>query len=86
MFELQSKWIAGVLSNRLTLPSQQEMMEDVEAFYSSLEVSGTPKRYTHNMGGGTQVYICPSQEPNMVYFDVCYPIFNVLLNVPKLAQ
>lgn len=54
MFELQSKWIAGVLSSRLTLPSQQEMMEDVEAFYSALEVSGTPKRYTHNMGGGTQ--------------------------------
>ncbi|KAE8055966.1 hypothetical protein FH972_012770 [Carpinus fangiana] len=49
MFELQSKWIAGVLSNRLMLPSQKEMMEDVEDFYSSLEVSGTPKRYTHSL-------------------------------------
>ncbi|KAK9984621.1 hypothetical protein SO802_034146 [Lithocarpus litseifolius] len=47
MFELQSKWIAGVLSNRITLPSQEEMMEDVKAFYSSLEASGTPKRNTH---------------------------------------
>ncbi|KAM3734896.1 hypothetical protein ACB098_10G048400 [Castanea mollissima] len=47
MFELQSKWIAGVLSNRITLPSQEEMMEDVKAFYSSLEASGTPKRATH---------------------------------------
>jgi hypothetical protein len=71
MFELQGKWIAGVLSNRLMLPSQQEMMEDVEAFYSSAEVSGMPKRYTHNLGG-SQVYICSSQEPYMVYFDVCY--------------
>jgi hypothetical protein len=74
MFELQSKWIAGVLSNRLMLPSQQEMMEDVEAFYSSLEVSGTPKRYTHNLLD-YQVYIFPNQEPNMVYFDVCYLVF-----------
>uniref|UniRef100_A0A7N2N2Q8 Flavin-containing monooxygenase n=1 Tax=Quercus lobata TaxID=97700 RepID=A0A7N2N2Q8_QUELO len=47
MFELQSKWIAGVLSNRITLPSQEEMMEDVKALYSSLEASGTPKRDTH---------------------------------------
>ncbi|KAK4557925.1 hypothetical protein RGQ29_007602 [Quercus rubra] len=47
MFELQSKWIAGVLSNRITLPSQEEMMEDVKALYSSLEASGTPKRETH---------------------------------------
>ncbi|BAU00465.1 Flavin-containing monooxygenase FMO GS-OX-like 4 [Vigna angularis] len=50
MFELQSKWIAAVLSNRIALPSKEEMLEDIEAFYSSLEASGTPKRYTHNMG------------------------------------
>lgn len=50
LFELQSKWIAGILSNRITLPSEEEMMEDVRAFYSLLESSGIPKRYTHNMG------------------------------------
>ncbi|XP_062026117.1 flavin-containing monooxygenase FMO GS-OX-like 4 isoform X1 [Rosa rugosa] len=49
MFELQSKWIAGVLSNRIALPSQEDMMEDVRAFYSLLEASDTPKRYTHNI-------------------------------------
>ncbi|CAJ1928365.1 unnamed protein product [Sphenostylis stenocarpa] len=49
MFELQSKWIAGILSNRIALPSKEDMAEDIEAFYSSLEASGTPKRYTHNM-------------------------------------
>ncbi|XP_065857958.1 flavin-containing monooxygenase FMO GS-OX-like 4 [Euphorbia lathyris] len=47
MFELQSKWIAGVLSGRLLLPLQEEMMEDTEAFYLSLEASNVPKRYTH---------------------------------------
>ncbi|KAK3170395.1 hypothetical protein Dsin_000173 [Dipteronia sinensis] len=47
--ELQCKWIAGNLSGRLALPSQEEMMEDVKAFYSKLEASGIPKRYTHNM-------------------------------------
>ncbi|KAK7406236.1 hypothetical protein VNO78_07857 [Psophocarpus tetragonolobus] len=49
LFELQSKWIAGILSNRIALPSKEEMTKDIEAFYSSLEASGTPKRYTHNL-------------------------------------
>ncbi|KAH7514131.1 hypothetical protein FEM48_Zijuj11G0056300 [Ziziphus jujuba var. spinosa] len=49
LFEFQSKWIAGLLSNRLALPHKEQMMEDVEAFYSILESSGIPKRYTHNM-------------------------------------
>jgi hypothetical protein len=48
LFELQSKWVAGVLSGRVKLPSKGEMMEDVKAFYSNLEARGWPKRYTHN--------------------------------------
>ncbi|KAK8445484.1 hypothetical protein SEVIR_9G334600v4 [Setaria viridis] len=48
LFELQSKWVAGVLSGRIVLPSKEEMMEDVKAFYSKLEARGWPKRYTHN--------------------------------------
>uniref|UniRef100_A0A2P2M771 Flavin-containing monooxygenase n=1 Tax=Rhizophora mucronata TaxID=61149 RepID=A0A2P2M771_RHIMU len=50
LFEFQSKWIAGVLSGRIVLPSQEEMMEDIEAFYLALEASNIPKRYTHNKG------------------------------------
>lgn len=50
LFEYQSKWIAGVLSGRLTLPSVEEMMEDSNSFYSKLDVSGIPKHYTHNLG------------------------------------
>ncbi|KAF8027088.1 hypothetical protein BT93_E0108 [Corymbia citriodora subsp. variegata] len=48
-FEYQSKWIAGVLSGRIALPSEEEMMEDVKDLYSQLEASGVPKRYTHNV-------------------------------------
>ncbi|GER28026.1 flavin-containing monooxygenase-related family protein [Striga asiatica] len=50
LFEFQSKWIAGVLSGRVPLESTKEMMADIEAFYSSLEASGTPMRYTHQIG------------------------------------
>ncbi|XP_034704853.1 flavin-containing monooxygenase FMO GS-OX-like 3 [Vitis riparia] len=57
VLELQSQWIAGVLSGRIGLPSQEEMMKDVEAFYLSLEASGTPKRYTHKIGDYEFVYI-----------------------------
>ncbi|VVA91063.1 unnamed protein product [Arabis nemorensis] len=32
MFELQSKWVASVLSGRVKLPSKDKMMEDVIAF------------------------------------------------------
>lgn len=47
--ELQSKWIAGVLSGRISLPSKEDMNADIEAFYSSMGDSRIPKRYTHNM-------------------------------------
>ncbi|KAA8522258.1 hypothetical protein F0562_012931 [Nyssa sinensis] len=49
LFEFQSKWIAGVLSGRVALPSPEEMLAYVEAFYSTLEASGIAKRYTHNV-------------------------------------
>ncbi|XVE65041.1 hypothetical protein DITRI_Ditri07aG0150200 [Diplodiscus trichospermus] len=57
LFEFQSKWVAGVLSNRITLPSQVEMMEDIKAFYSTLKASGIPKRHTHCMGESQFEYI-----------------------------
>ena len=49
VFELQSKWVAGVLSERISLPSKAKMMEDVEAFYSELEAKEIPKRHTHKI-------------------------------------
>ena len=55
MFELQGKWVAAVLSGRVSLPSQDEMMEDTKAFYDKLEASGIPKRYTHLMPDDSQV-------------------------------
>ncbi|KAJ0248087.1 Flavin-containing monooxygenase FMO GS-OX5 [Hirschfeldia incana] len=50
MFELQSKWVAAVLSGRVTLPSEDKMMEDVTAFYAERDANGLPKRYTHKLG------------------------------------
>ncbi|XP_010259011.1 PREDICTED: flavin-containing monooxygenase FMO GS-OX-like 3 [Nelumbo nucifera] len=56
LFELQSRWVAGILSGRFTLPSEEEMMEDVKDFYSKIESAGWPKRYTHKMGDSQFVY------------------------------
>ncbi|MCL7027873.1 hypothetical protein MKW94_005687 [Papaver nudicaule] len=47
IFELKSKWVACVLSGRISLPSKEKMIEDVEAFYLQLKVAAIPKRYTH---------------------------------------
>ncbi|KAJ6876791.1 flavin-containing monooxygenase FMO GS-OX-like 4 [Populus alba x Populus x berolinensis] len=55
-FEVQSKWIAGVLSGRIALPSQEDMMEDVKIYYSELEASGVPKHHTHNLADSTIDY------------------------------
>ena len=57
LVELQSKWVAGVLSGWIKLPSKDEMMEDVKAFYSKLQACGWPKRYTHNLSK-CQVDVC----------------------------
>ncbi|XP_006843639.2 flavin-containing monooxygenase FMO GS-OX-like 3 [Amborella trichopoda] len=51
MMELQCKWVAGALSERIALPSEEEMMKDVEAFYSRIAAMGYPKHYTHNISG-----------------------------------
>ncbi|XP_031502628.1 flavin-containing monooxygenase FMO GS-OX-like 5 [Nymphaea colorata] len=56
LFELQSKWVAGVLSGRISLPSEREMLEDVEAFYLQIEAAGYPKRYTHNISSYQSEY------------------------------
>lgn len=50
MFEIQSKWVAAVLSGRVTLPSPEMMMEDVIASSAMLEALGIPKRHTHKLG------------------------------------
>ncbi|XP_019082753.1 PREDICTED: flavin-containing monooxygenase FMO GS-OX3-like [Camelina sativa] len=50
MFEIQSKWVAAVLSGRVTLPPPDKMMEDINEWYASLDVLGIPKRHTHTIG------------------------------------
>ncbi|KAI3830392.1 hypothetical protein MKX03_033504 [Papaver bracteatum] len=49
-FELQSKWVAGVLSGRVSLPYKDKMIEDVAAFYFQLKEAAIPKRYAHFLG------------------------------------
>lgn len=49
MFQLQASWVAGALSGRIQLPSEEEMMEDVRALYAELDAVGWPVRYTHCM-------------------------------------
>ncbi|CAN6283973.1 unnamed protein product [Urochloa humidicola] len=45
--ELESKWVAAVLSGRATLPSEEDMMADVQEYYRQMEEAGRPKRHTH---------------------------------------
>ncbi|CAL4923757.1 unnamed protein product [Urochloa decumbens] len=45
--ELESKWVAAVLSGRATLPSEEDMMAAVREHYRHMEEAGRPKRHTH---------------------------------------
>ncbi|XP_028757449.1 flavin-containing monooxygenase FMO GS-OX-like 2 [Neltuma alba] len=47
IFELQSKWVAKVLSGKVALPSTQEMMDSVQNFYEFLEQNQISKHHTH---------------------------------------
>ena len=43
-FEVQAKWIARVLSKRVSLPSKAAMQAEVQQFYKDLESDGVPAR------------------------------------------
>ncbi|KMT16342.1 hypothetical protein BVRB_3g054890 [Beta vulgaris subsp. vulgaris] len=51
LYELQSKWISRILSGRISLPSEENMMKDIQLFYSQLEAKGVPKHNTHKIHG-----------------------------------
>ncbi|VVB15182.1 unnamed protein product [Arabis nemorensis] len=57
MFEVQSKWVAAVLSERVTLPSVDNMMEDLMLSYETLDALNIPKRYTHKLGKSQCEYL-----------------------------
>ncbi|OEL15438.1 Flavin-containing monooxygenase FMO GS-OX-like 2 [Dichanthelium oligosanthes] len=47
--ELESKWVAAVLSGRATLPSEEGMVAAVREEYRRMEEDGRPKRHTHSL-------------------------------------
>ncbi|KAI8545376.1 hypothetical protein RHMOL_Rhmol07G0035100 [Rhododendron molle] len=47
--ELQTKWIARVLSGKAILPSEKEMLVDVEEHYRDMADRGVPKHHTHKI-------------------------------------
>lgn len=49
IIELQSRWVARVLSGKVALPSEEEMASSVEELYQHMEESGWPKRHTHQL-------------------------------------
>ena len=49
VIELQSRWVAGVLSGKVALPSEEEMASSVEELYQHMEEIGWPKHHTHQL-------------------------------------
>ncbi|KAG9160164.1 hypothetical protein Leryth_024535 [Lithospermum erythrorhizon] len=55
--ELQSKWIASVLSGKVKLPSSEEMLADTEQYYKEMKEMEIPKHHTH--------YLDPFKKRNL---------------------
>lgn len=49
MVELQSRWVAKVLSGKVMLPSEEQMMESVQQEYKEMEEMGLPKHHSHRI-------------------------------------
>ncbi|KAI3449101.1 hypothetical protein Pfo_005766 [Paulownia fortunei] len=49
MIDLQAKWIAHVLSGKAPLPSEEEMLAEVQEHYQYLDEKGIPKHHTHSL-------------------------------------
>ncbi|KAL3743730.1 hypothetical protein ACJRO7_018918 [Eucalyptus globulus] len=54
--ELQSKWVAKVLSGELVLPSEEDMLSSVQEHYQRIEELGWPKHCTHRLEAGKFEY------------------------------
>lgn len=49
MMEFQARWVARVLSGKVLLPSEKEMLTDIEKHYQRMEEVGKPKHHTHSL-------------------------------------
>ncbi|XP_030535513.2 flavin-containing monooxygenase FMO GS-OX-like 3 [Rhodamnia argentea] len=47
--ELQSRWVAKILSGKILLPSKEEMTSSVQEYYQRIEAVGWPRRHTHRL-------------------------------------
>ncbi|KAL3738002.1 hypothetical protein ACJRO7_019521 [Eucalyptus globulus] len=71
-WKYQSRWIAGALSGRIALPSEEEIMEDEKDLYSKLEALGIPKQYSHCLANSQKMYLESSRKRHAqpeVYHD-----------------
>ncbi|GJP38334.1 hypothetical protein CLOM_g22787 [Closterium sp. NIES-68] len=47
--QLQARWVAQLLSGRLSLPPRSDLEDGVRCLYASMEEQGVPERYTHRL-------------------------------------
>ncbi|KAH7528070.1 hypothetical protein FEM48_Zijuj05G0032600 [Ziziphus jujuba var. spinosa] len=47
LVDIQSKWMARVLSGKVALPKEEEMMASTNQLYKQMEENGVPKCFTH---------------------------------------
>ncbi|XP_074283020.1 flavin-containing monooxygenase FMO GS-OX-like 3 isoform X1 [Silene latifolia] len=60
--ELQSKWIAIVLSDQVRLPEPKKMMEEVHEYYEQMKLLKRPKHLTHYLLNPEEYLDCLAAE------------------------
>ncbi|MFT7687244.1 MAG: hypothetical protein ACI9FB_002596, partial [Candidatus Azotimanducaceae bacterium] len=57
VFEIQSRWFAKVLSGKVLLPEQQEMLKLIDIRLESYQSSGSKLRHIHKLGDNSATYL-----------------------------
>ncbi|KAK1408851.1 hypothetical protein QVD17_40947 [Tagetes erecta] len=81
LIECQSRWIAQTLSQKVLLPSKDEMLLDVEQLYQEMNEKGVPEHHTHYIGfqttyidwvfGQTGMVLEKGVKDMIEYFNYC---------------
>ncbi|KAI7733636.1 hypothetical protein M8C21_028579 [Ambrosia artemisiifolia] len=87
IIECQSRWIAQALSQKVSLPSKEEMLFDVEQYYQEIKEKEVPEHRTHYIGFQTSYIEWIFNQTGMVleqhvkemceYFPHCLMTYGV---------
>lgn len=80
IIECQSRWIAHTLSKKVSLPSEEEMLGEVEKYYEEMKGKGIPEHLTHYIGFQTDYIDWMFAQTGMVMDKITKEMFEYFVH------